>query len=229
MRVNPSGWYIPDESEPDPVSSQRDEGEAQIERAIMHIPRRGFVVQAGGRVGLWPRILAKHFRKVLTLEPDPVNYACLEANVLNDRNVIAVQAALGERRRYAYLATSPLSTGEHYIVVPPIAGPRLTRVAMTTIDDLALEHSEPIDAIFLDVEGFELNVLEGARGVLEGARPTLILEENACCHRYGHHRGDLVRWLRPIGYEYAGSFSKLPPEIQNDGHFRGADLIFVPR
>ena len=232
MRLNLTGWYVPDRllpNEPDPAESQLVECREQLEAVLPHVPRRELVIQAGGRVGVWPRALASAFKGVLTFEPDPGNFECLLANTLKFDNVVAFEAALGPRRRYAYLTPSTLSSGEHYIAIEHANGCGMKRVAMETIDTIMRVDGRQVGAIMLDVEGYERHVLEGARETLTADKPTLVLEENRLCHRYGFHRGDLARWLKPLGYEYAGSYAKLPPEIQNDGHFRGADLIFTAR
>lgn len=229
MRINRAGWYVPDillPDEPDPVESQYEECIAQVKAAMPHVKQRELAIQAGGRVGVWPKWLAQSFAKVITLEPDRVNFECLSANVASSPNIVAFDAALGRRKRFAYLAQSSLSTGEHFIMPAPEIGTASDRVEMISVDELMLEEEGRVDAIFLDVEGYELEVLEGARATLIGDRPTLILEENNLCRRYGHNRGSLGKWLKPFGYGYVGEFTKLPPAVQNDGHFRGADLIF---
>lgn len=232
VQVNRSGWYIPPrihKDEPDPVESQRLECFAQIQTALPHVRERRLVIQAGGRVGLWPHVLSVHFEKVITLEPDRVNFECLQANLAaNHPNVVAFDAALGRSKRFAYLNPSELSSGEHFI--RPL-GERPDRhadkVQMISIDELMREETGHVDAIFLDVEGYELEAIAGASAVLREDRPTLILEENDLGGRYGVNRGDLERALAPLGYRQVGEYAKLPPEIQHNGEFHGADLIFA--
>jgi FkbM family methyltransferase len=48
-----------------------------------------------------------------------------------------------------------------------------------------------------DVEGHELSVFEGARGVLEKQRPVLVFE----CHHHEAESGELFAYLTGLGYE----------------------------
>jgi len=58
-----------------------------------------------------------------------------------------------------------------------------------------------VSLIKVDVEGGELGVLRGARRILEGSRPLVICEVNPeFLARYGHHVGDLDRFMRERGY-----------------------------
>jgi FkbM family methyltransferase len=183
-------------------------------------------VQAGARVGLWPRQLAGLFGRVLAFEPDPINFECALANLAGWPQVELELAALGRRYRFAYLVPSDLSSGEHYILPAPTSpNPKgSVRVEMPTIDELELD---ACDAIFLDVEGYEIEALAGAVETLDRLHPTLVLEENALVSRYGNVKGTLERELKKYGYVLKQRFSTLPPAVQNDGRFRGADLIFA--
>jgi FkbM family methyltransferase len=223
------GWFVPDAQGADtrdPIEAQWDECNAQIATALPFIRGRECVVQAGARVGLWPRQLAGKFARVLAFEPDPVNFECALSNLQGWPQVELELAALGRRFRYAQLMPSDQSGGEHYILPSPAAAKTKgsIRCEMHTIDDLELD---VCDAIFLDVEGYEIEALAGAVQTLDRLHPTLICEENQLCTRYGYDKGKLERELKKYGYVLKQRFTTLPPEVQNDGRFRGADLIFA--
>ena len=57
---------------------------------------RSVAVQAGGCMGMYPRLLSDMFNAVYTFEPDPLNFHCLVANCQRD-NIVKMNAALGER------------------------------------------------------------------------------------------------------------------------------------
>lgn len=206
----------------------------QIELVVKHCRDRRLVVQGGARIGVWPKALSSVFERVLTFEPDSANAECCLMNLAETKNVILCPMALAERTGIAMLRHSTLSGGEHYLEPSNMVryGPiRFTKdyngetpVQTIAIDDLNLTECS---AMFLDVEGTELSVLKGARSTLERLKPVLCLEENQCGSRYGVKPGELAKWLEPYGYRCVDRWTTLPPEIQNDGLFRGADLIFA--
>lgn len=215
------GWWIQDHAWPThPVHSQRADREV-IDVALAYIPGREVVVQAGARVGLWPRMLARSFNTVYAFEADPDNYACAAANLANQPRVTLYAQALGAASGSAIMERSTESDGLHFVA--SVRSHTSIDIPMTSIDGL---HLKACDAIFLDVEGYELDALQGAFQTIDLYHPVLVLEENILCQRYGRERGALAAYLEPRGYRLVEEFGTLPAKQQRIG-FPGADLIFV--
>lgn len=183
------GWHCPDLlSGPGNYLNKNQDAEL----ALAHLTGARTAVQAGGHIGTWPVYLAARFARVLTFEPEPENFAALELN-LADRgltNVTARRAVLAHKAREHRLRVSPKSTGQHRIG-------RGIPVEGTTIDDLRLDD---LDAIFLDVEGYELAALRGAVKTIARTHPVIMAEENKRALDQGFQLGDVGRLLIPLGY-----------------------------
>ena len=76
---------------------------------------------------------------------------------------------------------------------------------IVTVDRLdhfcAREAISRVDFVKIDVEGAELQVLEGGKEVIEAYRPTMLIEiEARHTARYGHAPEDVAGWLLKRGY-----------------------------
>lgn len=155
-------------------------GLASLDMLLSHCTRRGACIQAGGHVGVWPRVLAAVFERVVTFEPDK---DCFEALIRNTDSV-AVRAALGERDGQAYITRKNCSSET---AVTSKGDP----VDMVRIDSLALL---ALDCLCLDVEGYEANVLRGARDTISAYKPVILVE------MLQGHRREIAKALKQLGY-----------------------------
>lgn len=115
---------------------------------------------------------------------------------------------------------------------PPALSPTLT-VDVTTLDDFFAAKSHRPNFLKIDVEGHELAVLHGARRILEGSRPAILLECEAR-HRPDHDARPVFAFLESLGY--AGTFfhnrvrrplSEFDPAVHQ--HLNEPDPVFLPR
>lgn len=128
---------------------------------------RRTVVQAGGALGMYPRVLADHFERVITFEPDPRSFHVLVNNCQLDR-ILKVNAALGHERGMLRLRrTQDANVGMNVI------GDDGFPVLQVRLDDLGLTD---VDALALDVEGYEGAALAGAMETIARCRPVIALE-----------------------------------------------------
>lgn len=147
-------------------------------------------IQAGGNVGVWPREFAKHFEKVISFEPDELNFECMVKNTENIDNLEIYNTALGDKTGSGALNRVSYNCGAHYLKDG-------AEFQVMTIDSLGLDSC---DLIQLDVEGFELNALKGAQKTIEEFKPVIMVEDKGLSNRYGSNKGDIEKWLEPLGY-----------------------------
>jgi len=136
-----------------------------------HVKMRRTCIQAGGNLGMYPRLLSRMFQTVYTFEPDPTNFYVLSLNNPAE-NVLCFQAALGEKPKMITVdRASPLNVGETKISAD--GGPQ-GYIPTLTIDSFSWENG--VDLIFLDVEGYENRVLNGATRTIKKFKPVIIVE-----------------------------------------------------
>jgi len=148
-------------------------------------PERRVVVQAGGCAGLWPLALANHFRKVITFEPAPGNFVYLRENTKDVANILAHNHGLGaEKKRVGMTRPKPKAglwrvDGEGDTLIVPM--------------DYEFDFITNLDALVLDVEGSEVDVLKGAEQTIAANLPLLWFE-------YLHHTSEIDAYLSDLGY-----------------------------
>lgn len=205
------GWWCPELLSGPGKYLRRAEEDAPL--AIGLCAQHRVVIQAGGHIGTWPCFLAKTFETVYTFEPTADNFACLVTNIWAQdvqNQVFAAQGALGNKRGPIDMVLSGKSTGQHRVRYPD--GPGLGTVPTYRIDDLALP---VVDALFLDVEGYEQHALTGAAETLKRCRPVVMAESNKRAQDHGFSKDDLEVFMRMHNYTLHERVSE--------------DLIFAPR
>ena len=151
------------------------------------------IIQAGGNCGMVPYEYSKFFDRVVTFEPDPKNFACLIANHSSKR-LTAIQGCLSSKGGELV----PMRNNGKNVGACHITNITPTFYALSfTIDSL---HLAP-NVIHLDVEGHELEVLEGSRKTLEAHKPVIVSEIKP------DKRFMVWELLREYGYEELGTVS----------------------
>lgn len=173
------------------------------EIASSYCEKHDLVIQAGGNVGVWPRFLRGMFSNVWTFEPSTENYNLMLKN-LSGVDVRMWNAALGRRQGRCSMTLNPRNCGDDR------TGPG-KEIEVLAIDDLGVNP----DLIYLDVQGDELGVLEGAVQTLGRCSPVVAIEHDRSLVA---ERGDAAAYLHSLGYselERYGQdriFSTRPPK-----------------
>lgn len=130
--------------------------------------KRRVVVQAGGHAGLFPRELAKLFDRVYTFEPNPASWMALVRNTEDLTNV----------RRYNGALASVAGTKLQIRLTDNAAATRIDPNGTLTVDAYSIDGMslKTVDLIVLDVEGYEDEVLQGAKATIARNRPIIQVE-----------------------------------------------------
>lgn len=146
------------------------------------------VIDVGAHVGFYVVHVIKRFKKMVKIfayEPHPLNYALLRQNVaLNDAEeiVLCYPYAVSSYNGIAYLILASTSGG-HMLTNEEIRE-RCRRILVMTIGlDSMLNNlkqcitlTEPKILLKIDVEGHELEVLQGATKLIEKYKPYIVAE-----------------------------------------------------
>jgi FkbM family methyltransferase len=162
----------------------------------------------GGNIGFFSMIAARlvgQSGRVFAVEPVPENAHCIRANARMNRldNIHVLEVAVGptEGQCDLMLARHPGGASLAHAEVTRDPEGRL-RVRATTVDKL-LETGRisPPDLIKIDVEGTEVDVLEGMRRTLCTQRSTIIFEVDAATEQAAEVKYARVSdWLCKLDY-----------------------------
>ncbi len=148
------------------------------------------IIDLGANTGISVRFLRALYpsAEIVAAEPDPTNFARLEANAFGSDPIRLVPAAVGlEPGRAKFYPGKEGWTSS----LEPRPGSRAVEVDLVTVPDLlARAGTTQVDLLKLDIEGAEWPLLEG--GALQSASPCLVGELH---FGEGHTLADAERLL----------------------------------
>jgi len=127
------------------------------------------VIEAGANVGEFALAAAGIADEVISFEPDPVAYRCLERNVQHLPNVTPLRMALGNEVGSIcfYLSTE----GADSSVIEPETWSEKIWSPCSTVSDIVIKRGgHKIGFLKVEAEGFEPEVLQGAESILSKVR-----------------------------------------------------------
>jgi len=176
-------------------------------------------IDVGANIGLFSLLLADFFEKVYSIEPGKIAFENLQKNITNNNidNISLFNISLGSENKRtaitylknnsasAFVADKSFSENTGYISDP---------CDMVTLDEICAKNKiKKISFIKIDVEGYELNVLSGAKNILKINKPLCYVECNSYCLNVFHNiviREYIYKILQIFPHVYALD-SKGPP------------------
>ncbi|RFU44557.1 FkbM family methyltransferase [Paraburkholderia sp. DHOC27] len=219
MLANPNDFYLGRA-----VVEYGEYGEIESQFLGQLFIRPGAIVEVGANSGTHTIALAtrarQEHRPVFAFEPQPFLFQNLCANLaLNGlTHVRAWPAACGANAGTLYFdAPDYLSQGNFGgVSMTPTSGQKSIAVSCVRLDDALA--NETIGLLKVDVEGAELDVLQGCREILKRSQPVLYVEND----RVGQSRA-LIEWLWSQGYRL---WWHLPPLFNPRNHFGSQENLY---
>jgi len=151
---------------------------------INHLPVNGVLVDIGANIGMFSLFISKKRPDITcyAFEPEPLNFTNLnqskKANNLTKLNVF--QLAIGKEECTLNLYKSNKNDGGHSLTrdseQTDSSMPSFTPVQVMPLTKTLPPSLPSLDVIKIDVEGGEIEVIEGALDVIRKYRPMLVME-----------------------------------------------------
>lgn len=162
-------------------------------------------------------------------EPDPTNYRiCQQLLSLNNFRTIQVEnIGLGNQKGTFTLVVDTPSNRSGNRIGKQVEGKETTTVQVEVLDEWVKKTQlASVQLIKIDVEGFEMKVLEGAENVLESMHPTLFIElDDTNLQEQGNSAKELVAFLEHKNYAIVHAETKESISSQQDFRHCHFDII----
>jgi FkbM family methyltransferase len=195
LRVDPAGRHV--------FTPVYDEGAAAYLRGVVREGMEAWNV--GENIGVYALQLAHYVGgagRVVAFEPNPAARADLQRNIAHNgqqARVEIVPSAVGSAPGTVdFYASGADGMGRAGRPNPQLTTTNRIEVPVTTLDAFAAARGRLPDLVMMDIEGWEIAALEGARTLV--GRTRFIVELHPDAWQWsGHSRADLERLLDAAG------------------------------
>ena len=204
--------HYPNDSENLEVVTKKEFYSPELKAMKRLVHKNATVIDVGANIGLFSVFISKEIGpkgKLVAFEPVGDTFWRMQENLALNRcmNVVPLQQALSNKKGKATMNIFPEGYGAWNTFGKPVFGDIKSidteKVEVTTLDAYMAENSiKTIDFLKIDVEGYERDVLEGARNTLKAGNVTYISFEISDIPLKGARRKpeDIFNYLKEYGY-----------------------------
>ena len=183
------------------------------------------VIDVGANIGLFSLILSDLVGdngQVYSFEPIPMLHKKLTNNINLNRikNVKTVESGIGDKESETEIFLNPEQSGLSSAVAKPSGNYVSQKVKLTTLDNFFSSRKEKVSFIKIDTEGYEPQVLLGAKELINNDKPVIYIELG------GDHQktsAESLRILKELNYKCEAD------NIDLSRIYAGVNFIAVPK
>jgi len=149
------------------------------------------VVDCGAAEGLFSLSVLDRCKKIYAIEPLPKFVWSLEKTFSNSPSVEVVPVAIGAKAGRVYMTDSGISSQISKT-------PTDISVSLMTIDELFVKQNKPMSYLKADLEGYEMDMLTGAKETIRLYRPKIAITT----YHKPEHAMEIARFLKSIHSDY---------------------------
>jgi FkbM family methyltransferase len=164
------------------------------------------IFDIGANAGFYSLALSHYYPgiKGVAFEPVPQTYSYLKRNLdLNKITAInAVNLGLSNSPGQLTFSVSAEHSGASFIsTTTEVDSGQLVKCTVTTVDDFIAQGGATPAFIKCDVEGAELLVFKGAKGLLSSEQPIVFTEMlRKWAKKFNYHPNDIIRYFAELDY-----------------------------
>ena len=173
------------------------------------LPASGIFLDIGANIGYHALCAAKKLQdggQVIAFEPSPETFRHLQEHIALNKftNITAVQKGISDKTTTAaFYFSGKENTGSSGLSPSGEFSGQSITVELVNGDEWLQQHNiTNIDAVKIDVEGHEMQVLKGLSQTLQQNRPVIMIEILASTlARFDHTPAEVYGFLNGIGYK----------------------------
>ena len=146
------------------------------------------VLDIGAWCGTWSAELAPYCKKIYAIEPYKIHFECLTKNLSSFNNIELLDYAVGDTEINVSMTDDNFTQARRIDSIGDIP--------VKTVDSF---HFGNVDLIKIDVEGFEMNVLRGAKNTLKTCN-FLMIELNNNSKKYNSNNTEIEKYIKELGF-----------------------------
>lgn len=218
-------WWMPDwdthfEDHLKKENTKYTYQQMQRDYALSYCEKHDIALDIGANIGFWSKDLCSMFKNVIAFEPHPENVECYKQNLDDYKNYVLCPFALSnEINSQGQLFTSKSNSGNAGLNKDGVIGgeteitseiqDRIITCDVDTLDNFIKSFTNrSVDFIKIDVQGYELEVLEGGVELLKNYSPVLCLELPLRNQKEKEYGQKVTSLLGQLGYTRRGNCKK---------------------